>query len=141
MRKNETRTIGEATYEVTQLGALEGRRVLARIAQLLGGTVGAIAKTGSPDLVAALQSFAEHLTPDSVDYFCDIFAKGTQVHLPSGKVVVLKDVFDNHFAANYGEMISWLTFCLEVNFGSFLGENGLGAVLKRVAPTSNSQRG
>lgn len=131
-RTNKTRKIGNHGYEVTQLGAIEGRRVFARLAQIVGGTVAAIAGAGGKvDPVKAFSSFTENLTPENMDFFCDTFAKFTQVHMPDGKVLLLKDVFDDHFADNYGELVEWLTFCLEANYASFLGgAGGLGALLQ-----------
>ncbi len=136
-RVNKTRKIGEHGYEVTQLGAIEGRKVFARLAQLMGGMVGALAAGGKPNPVDAFKSFAEAMTPEVMDYFCDTFTKVTQIHKTDGKVLFLKDVFDDHFADNYGEMVEWLTFCLEVNFASFLGgAGGLSALLRKGTGTS-----
>ncbi len=138
-RTNKTKQIGKHTYEVTQLGAIEGRRVFARLAQLMGGMVGALAAGGKPNPVDAFRSLAEAMTPEIMDFFCDTFTKVTQVHIAGGKVLFLKDVFDDHFADNYGEMIEWLTFCLEVNFASFLGgAGGLSALLRRGTGGSGS---
>lgn len=131
-RTNKSKKIGNHGYEVTQLGGKEGRRVFAKVTQLIGASVAAIAGAGGkPDPVKAFETFASQVTPDNMDYFCDTFAKLTQVHYPGGKVLLLSDIFDDHFADNYGEMIEWLTFCLEVNFASFLGgAGGLGALLQ-----------
>lgn len=132
MRANKTKKIGNHTYEVTQLGAVEGRRVLAKLGQLMGGVVGSLAAGGKADPVKAFQSFTEALSPESMDYFCDTFTKFTQVHRADGKVLFLKDVFDDHFADNYAEMVEWLVFCLEVNFASFFGGlGGLGGLLRK----------
>ena len=138
-RANKVRKIGTHSYEVTQLGAIEGRRVFARLAQIMGGMVGALAAGGKPNPVEAFKSFAEALEPEVMDFFCDTFTKVTQVHKPDGKVLFLKDIFDDHFADNYGEMVEWLTFCLEVNFASFLGgAGGLAALLRPGIATSGS---
>lgn len=136
-RTNKTRKIGNNDYEVTQLGAIEGRKVFARLAQLMGGMVGTLAAGGKPNPVEAFKSFAEAMTPEVMDYFCDTFTKVTVVHRPDGKAPFLKDCFDDHFADNYGEMVEWLTFCLEVNFASFLGgAGGLAALLHKGTVTS-----
>jgi len=138
-RTNKTKLIGSHTYEVTQLGAIEGRKVFARLAQVMGGMVGALAVGGKPNPVDAFKSFAEAMTPEIMDYFCDTFTKVTQVHKDGNKVLYLKDIFDDHFADNYGEMVEWLTFCLEVNFASFLGgAGGLGALLRKGTVGSGS---
>jgi hypothetical protein len=138
-RANKSKAIGNHTYEVTQLGAIEGRRVFARLAQLMGGMVGSIAAGGKADVVKGFQAFAESMTPEVMDFFCDTFSKVTQVHVGGGKVLFLKDIFDDHFADNYGDMVEWLTFCLEVNFASFLGgAGGLSALFQRGTGTSES---
>jgi len=36
----------------------------------------------------------------------------------------LKDIFDAHFAGEYEELIGWLKFAIEVNFGSFFQKAG-----------------
>ena len=136
-RVNQSKKIGNHTYEVTPLGAIEGRRVFAKLAQLMGGMVGMIAAGGKADMVKGFQAFAESCTPDVMDFFCDTFSKVTQVHMPDGKVPYLKDIFDDHFADNYSAMVEWLAFCLEVNFASFLGgAGGLAALLRRDPATS-----
>lgn len=73
-------------------------------------------------------SMADRITPDEMEFFCETFAPLTQV-TTNGKTPILKDVFDDHFAANYDEMINWLGFCLQVNFESFLGgQKGIAAL-------------
>ena len=138
-RTNKTKQIGNHGYEVTQLGAREGRRVFARLAQLMGGMVGELAAGGKPNPVAAFTSFAEAIDPEVMDFFCNTFEPLTQIHMPDGKVLLLKDIFDHHFADNYGEMVEWLTFCLEINFASFLGgAGGLAGLLRQGTGTSGS---
>jgi hypothetical protein len=53
---------------------------------------------------------------------CNIFADSTDVviHDDKGKrEPQLSKIFDLHFAGKYDEMLAWLIFCVEVNFGSF----------------------
>jgi hypothetical protein len=103
----------------------------------MGGMVGSLAG-GKTDLVAGFTSFANAMTPEIMDYFCETFEKCTQVH-KGDKVFFLKDIFDDHFCDNYGEMVEWLAFCLEVNFASFLGGAGGLAALIRAKGTSESE--
>lgn len=131
MRETKTRTIGSAFYAVNQLGALEGRKVLARLVAMFGGMVGAIGEGGKADLVRGFSSLANAITEDQMEFFCDTFSPWTQV-TKDGKTRVLKDCFDDHFVANYGEMVEWLGFCLEVNFASFLG--GTGGIASLFSP-------
>jgi hypothetical protein len=137
-RETKSKQIGSHRYEVTQLGAIEGRAVLAHLMQLFGGMVSGIAGGGKPDMVSGFTALASSITPDRLTFFCDTFSPWTQVHKGPNKVQVLKDIFDDHFAANYAEMMQWLAFCLEVNFASFLGESGALAGFLRVAGSSDS---
>lgn len=128
MREVQEKKIGDNTYRVRPMGAREGRRVLARLAQVLGGGLAGIvsaANGGGKDAVfQGLESIAKNFTEEQIDYFCETFTPFTSVRKPDGKEPQLKDCFDDLFACNYWEMSQWLMFCLEVNFGSFLGGNG-----------------
>jgi hypothetical protein len=74
---------------------------------------------------AMLSNLAQSLPPEELDFFCDLFSERTQVEL-GGKPVELQGIFDVHFAGKYFDMFEWLSFCLEVNYGSFLeGMKGL----------------
>lgn len=131
MRKTESRQIGNFRYDVTQLGAIEGRAVLARLIRLFGGLVGAMGAEGKVDLTKGFSNLAEGITEEQMTFFCDTFAKWTQVYA-NGKTLILKDIFDEHFVGEYGAMIEWLGFCLEVNFASFLdGSKGIAALFGR----------
>lgn len=137
-RETKTKRIGNHNYSVTQLGAIEGRRVLAKLMQLFGGMVGGIAGGGKPDMVAGFAALAGAITPEQVDFFCETFTPWTQVETSPGKVRMLRDVFDDHFVANYGELVEWLGFCLEVNFASFLGGSGIVGSMFRPPGTVSS---
>jgi hypothetical protein len=139
-RQNRSKKIGQYTYEVTQLGAVEGSRVLAHIMQLFGGMVGAIASGGKPDMVHGFSALANSITPEKLEFFCNTFSPWTQVH-KDGKAQILKDVFDDHFAANYSELVEWLGFCLEVNYESFLGGKSVIAAFMRGPATASSGSG
>lgn len=119
MLETKNKQIGANEYQVTQLGAIQGRKVLARLARVIGP---AIAEVGTGGVTAALAKAAEGLTDADVDYFCETFAPMTHVRMPDGKTPKLSQIFDFHFAANYLELTKWLGFCLEVNFGSFFDE-------------------
>lgn len=115
MRKTEKRLIGDHEYTVTQLGAVQGRKALARLAKFIGPAVGSLS---SKDESAALSRLAEGLNEADVDYFCDLFAPLTSVQI-GDKAPLLSSVFDGHFAGEYLALVRWLVFCFEVNFGNF----------------------
>jgi hypothetical protein len=132
--------IGECTYRVTQFGAKQGRGLLTRIVKLLGPSLGALlsslAQGKHQEVEAALaagigQGFyelAERLTEAEVGSVLDDFAKQTVLVL-GDREPRLSDMFDQHFAGRYDEMLGWAAFCLEVNFGSFFAGSSSGAGL------------
>jgi hypothetical protein len=138
MRESKTHTIGDFNYTITQLGAKQGRVVLARVMRAVAGAAGdAATSAGTDGAEAALVGMAklvESLSDADVDYFCDTFSKTTLVAREStpDKQVPLADQFDDHFAGRYGAMIKWLWAALETNYASFLGDLGLdtGALAK-----------
>ena len=88
-----------------------------RLIRLFGPAFEAIEK-GDP-----IATLTKALTDDEVDFLTDAFIDSTRLQKGGGEVP-LKGQFDNHFAANYGEMMLWLWACINTNFGSFL--EGLG---------------
>lgn len=116
MRKSETRTIGENTYIVAQLGALKGRTVFAKLLKVAG-----------PLMAGGDLSAVSHIPDEALGEFCDAFASCTQVKI-GDKQPNLSDIFDVHFAGCYDEMLAWLGFCIELNFGSVLKKGLEGAL-------------
>lgn len=100
----------EHAYQVTQLAAdKEGRAALLRAQKL------AVKASGG------LESLVADMSPDDLDYFCDLFAKYTKLIKDDGKKPQLKLTFDDHFSGSDGwfELVRWLAFCLGLNFGPF----------------------
>lgn len=95
MRKQEKRVIGAFTYELTMLGTSEGTTVLSRLMKAADATV--------------------VLDPE----VCSAFARSTLI-LSEGKRVRLSDVFEEHFAGAYEELLEWVKASTEFNFGPFL---------------------
>ena len=99
MRETQTKVIGGVPYTVRQLGAITGRKVLAR----------------GPNM--------RNLDDATMDFICDAFAQSTTIPLAieaskaSSVAIKLSDVFDDHFAGKYADMMTWLAFCMELNFG------------------------
>lgn len=130
-RELKERTISGTTYRVHQLGALQGRKVLARLGKVLA--------------VVQSDKLESLLAEDEVDYLCDTFGRTTEVHL-GDKWPQLSDVFDEHFAGRYADLLSWLMFALEVNFGSFFTEavkklEGFAATVKKSKSESTTPTG
>ena len=113
MRESKTKVIGGEEYQVTQMGAVKGSQVFVRLVKVLGPLMG-------DNLEAALSALKE----EDVTYLINAFQPYTMIQ---GKGD-LSGFFDVHFAGKYKEMLEWLFFSVEVNFGSFLGANGLAAL-------------
>jgi hypothetical protein len=116
MRKSVTKDIDGITFTIQQLGAKDGRRVLTRITKVVGSGF------AGDSFAAAVQA----LTDADVDFLCDTFAANTTYSEDGGQhTYELAKLFDEIFADKYGTMLRWLWACLEVSFGSFLGELGI----------------
>lgn len=112
--QKKTVAIDGFTYELTMLGAREGRRVLARLVQMAAPMLDEFAKmpTLGKDTLTALadasktsdaaaekaegllrvlagaasKTLIEGLSPDAVDYLCDAFSSKTVVMLEQGSM-------------------------------------------------------
>ena len=123
----QDRVIGGCTYRVRALGGLTGRSVGLRLFRLAGSAFSA----GTKDLGAVFAKLAMSLGDDDLTYFCDVFATHTQIIKAGVKAAPTLDmpgIFDLHFAGNYLDMVNWLRFCVEVNFGSVF--SGLASVAR-----------
>ncbi len=132
----ETRTklINGREYEVRQLDALKGRSVFLRLAKYAIPALTEIKEAASSPasegedaalkiLGGSLSKIAESVTEEDFNFFCDTLAPTTCVEI-DGKRPQLDRVFPVHFAGNYAEMLGWLAFAFEVNFGSFFVGTG-----------------
>lgn len=119
LRKTESKVIGDFEYEVTQMGAVQGRKVFARLAKTIGPLLAASAGA-KPDLEKIFGDMLGNIEPELVDFVCDSFAPFTTVTMQDGKKPRLSDIFDMHFAGNYQDMVNWIMFAMQVNFKTFL---------------------
>lgn len=137
------RRIGATTYRITQLPAKRGRAMLVRFVRLFGPGAGAFvgglgrARPGFDGAVGlgiadALHDLCTRLNEEDLAAISDEFATYTVVVVNREVERRLTDVFDDHFAGRYDEMLAWLKACCEVNFASFFGVSSLGAGLPRL---------
>ena len=122
------------TYHVTQFGAKQGGRVLVRLLKMVGGAAGdAMGGVKDFDLSVIgkmVGNLAETVSEEDYDFLCDTFTplssvSGGEYQAASGMPLSSEGVFDLHFAGAYQELGQWLLFCIEVNYGGFLGEGGI----------------
>lgn len=129
----ESKMIGEHVYKVTALDALAGRKVMARLLKVLGPAMAGLSKPEGKEEPGsrAAQAFADVLsrvTEEDVEALCNAFAPSTEVSAGAygDKSPRLQGIFAVHFAGRYDELLQWLVFCLQVNFGSVFRVAGLG---------------
>lgn len=140
-RKQKTVTIRHTTdgysYELTQLGAVEGRELVIQFVRLLGRFAPLIASatkatsTGKPgvdlssavasDLVGEIGGTLIALEPKELEPLWDAFSRHASVRSKDGKSrEALADVFDEHFAGEYSAMVEFFIEAAKLNFGDFL---------------------
>ena len=129
-KKTEKISIGTTQYTITQLGAVEGRKLYKKLITALGPVLrdafsgnkaGGDAETLALGLV--LRGI-EDLPLELFEELCDKFADACLVKVHGSTVAIAlstESVFDDHFAGDYGSMTNWLMACLKLNFESFLG--------------------
>lgn len=131
-------------YEVTQLGAIDGRKMLEQLTLMalpgLGALLGspALSKAGKLpsgvsgvqvsefDLAAFAQAMVKSTDPNTLNAIMDQLSQTTAIYgteFGSGGAPMPRH-FDDHFAARYDAMMKWFGFALWVNFGSFFGAGG-----------------
>ncbi len=140
----KNKKIGGYTYHVQQFGARKGMRVGVRLMKMVGGAAGEAMKNNADfdmkTVGSMVANFADIVTEKDFDYLCDAFMSNTLVSGGEygGQIKLNQEgIIDLHFAGNYPDMMKWLLFCIEVNFGSFLGEAGL---LKKVIVRPDSAK-
>jgi hypothetical protein len=110
-------------YELTQLGAIEGRRLLTRILKFAGPAIQSLAASetlSEISFAAALAKAVEQLDEDTVDMLCEKFAAKTCLKIDNRWPPLDKTLFDQHFAGHYMKMMKWLGECMKLNFADFL---------------------
>lgn len=120
----KSHVISGTTYDIQQLGAKLGKKILMR---LFRSVAPAFAADEPGD---ALATFAKSMTDEDLDYLCDAFAKVTMVQPDGGAPdarVLLADRFDTHFAGKYGQMLKWLWAAIDTNFETFFDDLGFNA--------------
>jgi hypothetical protein len=133
MRKQVNVTIDGFTYQLSQLGAVEGRelvvlfvKLLGRFAPMLASAVKSSKGTSGDELsssgvVAEIAGAIGTLDPKELEPLWDAFARQAMVLGKDGKSrQPLNEVFDDHFAGEYFSMVRFFIEAAKLNFGDFL---------------------
>lgn len=132
-RDVQTKQIGSSQWSVQPLPATEGVRVLSRLLKIVGPAIAKSAKGikgGSGLLDAEIDGSA---IGDAVDALVSGLDEQETLSLIQRMMAgVRKDghevapTFATEFMGDYLTLIKVLAFVVEVNYGSFFGEGGLG---------------
>lgn len=137
------RRIGATTYRITQLPTRRGRALLVRIVRLLGPGAGSFVgglgrgRTGIDAALAlgiadGVHDLCSRLNDEDLGVICDEFSQYTVVVQSRDVELKLSQIFDDHFAGRYDELLAWLRACCEVNYASFFGGASGGDLLAKV---------
>lgn len=130
-------------YKITQLGAIEGRKLLVRLLKTLAPLIGQLkidtskAKSGvvaslmdsqvETFVFPAIANFLSEIDDQLFEELCNKFAANCEVRqMGDGGErwpqlnAANGQVFDDHFSGRYGLMLRWFIKCLAVNGGDFL---------------------
>jgi CYTH domain-containing protein len=149
MLQTKTKTIGNHSYTVRQLGASEGRKMLMRLIKVLGPVLSTLLtgeggkakvkgwsflETPLADIGKALLTFSDRISEQDLEYLCATLGMATEVHFPDGKTRPLTlEEQELHFAGRYSDMFRWLGFALEANYSDFFGSSSaLAGALARM---------
>lgn len=150
-RKNKKITIDGHEYNMTQLGALQGRdlwlkllQVIAEPMQVLANADGLTEATATRAIAKALQS----LDRETLAEMYQVFGASCEVRVDERWPKLTDVIFDEHFSGRYVSMSKWLLESVVFNFADFLGDISLGkiggmmqaavAASKRPSPTAST---
>lgn len=131
-RKTEVVAIGATQYTITQLGAVEGRRLYKKFVTAIGPLLreaiselqNALKEKRDLELVfgALLMKGIEVLPLELFEELCVAFSVSSTIKhamatgaAPIDVPLSTGDLFDSHFAGEYMQLTAWLGHCIRVN--------------------------
>lgn len=108
--------IDDESFEVSALGAWEQLSIIGALGEVIGPVLGSYQQSPQAAIASLCMQFKKPEFKDTLK----LFAKNTRIK-QNGSLMVLDSCFDMYFSSRMDLMLKWLMFCLEVNFGSFLG--------------------
>lgn len=137
-RKQKSVIIEGLAYELSQMGAVEGRELVILFSQMFGRVFGKVAPflgvlakpaseatSASPDTeaVLAIAEAINMIAPAQLEPLWEAFAKNAWVRGKDGKSRErVSDVFDDHFAGEYFAMTMFFVESAKLNFADFLAK-------------------
>lgn len=147
MAEAKSLTVGKFTYMVMPAPAEVGLRCAMRLAKLAAPAL----RMGTGKLILA-EILASDLLIENVELLAASFAPRTQV-TEAGRdnwSQSLDKLYSEHFAGNYGALLKWLAFAVQVNLSSFFdglpellasADQALAAEFGSKSPTAASTSG
>ena len=132
-----TRVLGRYEYTLTPMPARKASRLLAR---LFARFAPALKNADTSDVVGLVAALGAALDPDDLDALTEALIACTELQMhpaPMPRTVLTAAIVDTLFAAEMGEMMQWLLFGLEVNYGSFFAE-AQAKMAARPAPATST---
>lgn len=133
-------------YHLTQLGALEGRRLWLKLAKVVAGPLRELANAANANEATIMQVVAgivENLNEEVEEELMNAFGRSCTVRVGERTPYLEGVIFDEHFAGDYVAMSKWFGECVVFNFASFLGDGALGKLsdlASKAAPKSLSRK-
>lgn len=131
--KDETKIIDGTTYRVTQLVSKPARKLLVRLFNALGPTVGAFIPegklslknlfNGEINLRDGISRLSQDLTESELEHLIEVLCSNKTIACESegGKWPILDAAqFDLHFTGRTMTMFKVLAFAIQVNYSDFL---------------------
>lgn len=126
MRKQKTVSIEGLNYDLSQMGAVEGRALVVLFVKLLGKFAPVLASGAealNAEALASLGSVLASVDAKELEPLWEAFAKHAFVRGRDGKTrEALAEVFDEHFAGEYFAMVQFFVESSKLNFGDFLAK-------------------
>lgn len=145
MAEIQDKTIGVYVYRCSPLTGKKAIKVFVRLCNVLGPIVKTVDSEDfeASDVMAGVSHALVDLEEEDMEYLCDVFGANCTVRQPDGdKAPLVSSVFETHWIGRFGDMLTWLFYCISSNYSDFLGANGgalLAAFQKKKATSSASK--
>lgn len=126
--KQVTKEINGKEVSIVLVGALDGIKITTQLSKVIFPVIASMqsGKKGISDVVMAALEHTDEIDLEGI--IKKVFNGSTADEFPINP--------DVYFSGNYGELVDYLAFALEANFGSFFE----AAILKSQTTTSDKKR-
>jgi len=124
----QSRTIDGYIYEVSPVAVGPGRKLLVKLLKIVAPAVKESgldgvqqAGTGMAKGLALIATLIDRLSDSDLEDAQKLFGPQTRFTRDGEEawITLTYDMQQTHFAAQYQQLVEWLKFALEVNYGSF----------------------